>query len=87
MTRRAIEWGEVDLRVIFRNGTSIEYTHYGTIEDLLVDTQHLLEARNDNWDPGELYHFGHWSFDLSKVMAIFVGNITSSKDVPGVMNC
>lgn len=71
---------KVDLKVIFRNGSSFEYTHYGTVEDLLEDTQHLLEDRMGDWVPGELYHFGQWSFDLSKVMALYVGGIDTVDD-------
>lgn len=78
---------KVDIRVIFRNGSSFEYTRYGTVEDLLEATQNLLEDRMEDWAPGVLYHFGQWSFDLSKVMALYVGGIDTVDDGQEVKNC
>lgn len=84
MSNLFLKQSKVDIKVIFRNGSSFEYTHYGTVRDLLDETQDLLEAKKKDWVPGELYHFGQWSFDLSKVMALYVGDIHSANNVPEV---
>lgn len=78
---------KVDIKVIFRNGSSFEYTHYGLVEDLLEDTQYLRQATGEDWTAEELYHFGNWSFDLSKAMAVFIGDITPTNDGSEVKFC
>lgn len=78
---------KVDIKVIFRNGSSFEHTQYGIAEDLLNDTRDLLEARMQDWEPGKMYRFGQWSFDLSKVMALHVGDIRVTNDGPEVKIC